>query len=287
MKQTKYLFKVMLVSAGLAVFSNLMVLQAAIVNVEVGVGTMTVFSPVTTNIMVNDQVLWTWGGNNHNVTSTNSTWAPSPTQNTGKTFTNTFTAAGSYFYYCSIHGTPTTGMKGAIIVTAANPPPTVTITNPAAGAVLATPANVTIQASAFDDGTVTNVQFRVDSNLVTNDNTAPFAAVTNNLAVGAHTLTAIATDNNGATGTNQISISVVVPVAVLLSAPQPVPTGKFRFSYTANTGLSYIVQRSTNLSSPNWIPLVTNQAGSSSINFTDLNTTFNPGYYRVGRLPNP
>ena len=74
---------------------------------------------------------------------------------------------------------------------------------------------------------------------------------------------------------------------VLLSAPQPLPAGMFRFSYTANTGLNYIVQRSTNPVSPNWTTLVTNLAGSGSINYTDLNATFNPEFYRVGRLPNP
>jgi hypothetical protein len=76
-------------------------------------------------------------------------------------------------------------------------------------------------------------------------------------------------------------------VSVLLSAPQPVPPAKFRFTYTADAGLSYIVQRATNLTAPNWATLVTNKAGSGSINFTDLNATLNPGFYRVGRLPNP
>jgi chitinase len=179
-------------------------------------------------------------------------------------------------------------MTGAVIVAAANLPPTVSITNPASGAVFAAPANITIQASASDsDGTVTNVQFLVGANVVTNQATAPFSAVTNNLAAGSYTLSAIASDNSGATATNQVAISVVTPVSVLLSAPQPGPPTMFRFSYTANTGLSYIVQRSTNLASPNWTTLVTNLAGSGSINFTDQNATFNPGFYRVGRLPNP
>ena len=65
------------------------------------------------------------------------------------------------------------------------------------------------------------------------------------------------------------------------------PPGKFRFTYTANSGLSYIVQSSSNLISPNWTTLVTNMAAGSSIDFTDLNGTLNPGFYRVGRLPNP
>jgi chitinase len=179
-------------------------------------------------------------------------------------------------------------MKGTITVTAPNSPPTVTITNPAANTVFAAPANVTIQASASDgDGTVTNVEFLVGANVVTNKAAAPFFAVTNNLAAGSYTLSAIASDNGGAKATNQVTISVVNPVSVVLSGSQPASTTMFRFSYTANVGLSYIVQRSTNLASPNWTTLVTNLAGSGSINFTDLNATFNPGFYRVGRLPNP
>jgi chitinase len=179
-------------------------------------------------------------------------------------------------------------MKGTILVASPNVPPTVSITNPVSGTVFAAPANVTIQAPASDtDGTVTNVQFLVGSTVLSNAATAPFSAVTNNLAAGSYTLSAIASDNNGATATNQVTISVVTPVSVLLSAPQGLPPANFHFSYTANVGLRYIVQRSTNLLSPNWTTLVTNMAGSGSINFTDLNATFNPGIYRVGRLPNP
>ena len=119
------------------------------------------------------------------------------------------------------------GMKAQIIVAAANLPPTVAITNPASGTVFAAPANVTIQASASDsDGTVTNVQFLVGANVVTNKAAAPFFAVTNNLAAGSYTLSAIASDNSGAKATNSVSISVVTPVSVLLSAPQPVPPGE-------------------------------------------------------------
>jgi len=201
-------------------------------------------------------------------------------------FTNSFPSAGIFTYYCSIHFA--FGMTGAVVVAAANLPPTVSITNPASGTVFAAPANVTIQASASDsDGTVTNVQFLVGANVVTNQATAPFFGVTNNLAAGSYTLFAIASDNDGATATNQVAISVVNAVPVLLSAPQPVPPGEFRFSYTANAGLSYIVQSSTNLVLPNWTTLITNTAANSSIDFTDLNATFNPEFYRVGRLPNP
>ena len=287
MKMTQKLFRWILAAVGLVVLGGPISSQAATANVQVGNGGL-VFTPTVTNINVGDRVLWTWfGGIIHNVTSTNSAWGASPTQSSG-TFTNTFNSAGTYFYYCTVHGTPTSGMKGAVIVAAANVPPTVALTNPPNGTVLAAPANVTLQASASDsDGTVTNVQFRVDAGVVGNDTTAPYSAVANSLAAGGHTLTAIASDSGGATATNSVSISVVTPVAVQLSAPRPLPATKFRFTYTANAGLHYVVQRSTNLFSPIWTDLGTNQAGSSSVNFTDQNATFKQGFYRVGRLPNP
>jgi plastocyanin len=289
MNGTCNLFKVALLSAGLAVFGCPLSGLARTVSVGVANGNALQFFPATTNIATGDSVLWTWNSTGitpHSTTSdTAGLWdsglGPAP-----KSFTNTFNVAGTFHYHCTQH--VIFGMVGTITVVAANVPPTVTITNPASGAVFAAPANVTIQASASDsDGTVTNVQFLVGANVVTNKAAAPFFAVTNNLAAGSYTLSAIASDNSGAKATNQVTISVVTPVSVLLSAPQPVPTGKFRFSYTANTGLSYIVQRSTNLASPNWTTLVTNTAASSSINFTDLNATLNPEFYRVGRLPNP
>lgn len=284
MNMIRHLFKAAFLGAALVILGNPFSSRAATVTVQVGSGG-NFFAPVTTNILVNDQVLWSWVGSFHNVTSTNNAWTASATLNAGATFSHTFTTPGTYFYFCSIHGTPTTGMTGAIIVNPATVPPTVTITNPAPGRVFAAPANVTLQASA--SSAVTNVQFLIDSAVLSNDNTAPYSAVANNLAAGSHILSAIAMDNNGATATNQVTISVVAPVAVLLSAPQPVPPGKFRFSYTANAGLNYIVQSSSNLASSSWTTLITNMAAGSSINFTDQNATLDSGFYRVGLLPNP
>ena len=289
MNVMRNLFKVMLLSAALAVFGCSLTGLARTVSVGVANGNALLFFPATTNIATGDSVLWTWNSTGitpHSTTSdTNGLWdstsVPAP-----HTFTQTFTSAGTFPYHCTIH--VTLGMKGTIIVAAANLPPSVTITNPVSGTVFTAPANVTIQASASDtNGTVTNVQFRVGANVVTNKATAPFFGVTNNLAAGSYTLFAIASDNSGATATNQVAISVVTPVSVLLSAPQKLAPANYKFSYTANVGLGYIIQRSTNLLSTNWTTLLTNTAGSSLINFTDINATVNPGFYRVGRLPNP
>jgi len=245
-----------------------------------------VFVPAVTNINAGDQVTWNWVSSFHSTTSTNSSWPDTGLKNSGFSFSHTFPTGGAFFYFCTQHGTPTTGMKGAIFVTAPNVPPSVTITNPVSGTVLAAPANVTIRASATDDGTVTNVQFLIGTTVLTNKTAAPFFAVTNSLAAGSYTLSAIASDNLGAKATNTTSLSVVTPLALTSSSPQLSAAG-FRLYYAANTGLTYVVQRSTNLVVSNWVSIFTNTAASNPVVFVDTHATNSPGFYRVGRLPNP
>lgn len=289
MNTMRDLFKVALLSAGMAVLNSPFCGFAAVANVAVGSGGDH-FSPLITNINVNDQVIWTWAATHHSTTSgTNNVpsglWDSGVINSLPHTFTNTFSSAGAFTYYCSIHYN--VGMTGAVIVAVASLP-TVTITNPVASEVFAAPANVTVQAAASDSGgTISNVHFLIGSTNLGTVTVPPYSAVASSLNAGSYTLSAVATDNNSVTATNSVSISVVTPATVSLSAPEPVPPGKFRFTYTANTGLSYVVQRSATLTSASWIPLLTNKAASGSINFTDLNTTLNPEFYRVGRLPNP
>src|ERR1039458_9543044 len=132
MNVIRNLFKVALLSAGVAVFGGSLTGSAATANVLVGSGGL-VFTPATTNIAVNDRVIWTWAGNNHSTTSdTNGLW-DSLVNNSPHSFTNTFTSAGTFPYHCTIH--VSFGMKGTIIVASPNVPPTVSITNPVSGTV--------------------------------------------------------------------------------------------------------------------------------------------------------
>lgn len=80
----------------------------------------------------------------------------------------------------------------------ANQPPAVAITSPAAGASFNPPASITIAADATDDGSIAQVEFFVDGELIATDTTAPFTAAWNNVGSGAYGLTAKATDNKGA-----------------------------------------------------------------------------------------
>jgi plastocyanin len=247
------------------------------------------FVPATTNINVGDTVLWTWpsGSNFHNVTSQSvpQAWTASATMSGPATFSTTFTTNGSFPYVCTVHG-----FTGSIIVAAAASPPSVSITNPAPGEVFSEPADITIQATASDPnsgGAVTNVQFLAGATVLSNETSAPFAATATGLAAGGYTFSAVARNKDGLSATNSVSVSVVTPVPVVLGAPAPLSSTSFQFNYSANVGLRYIIQETADLTSPGWTTIATNKAASNPAVFTDTQATNNPGFYRVGLLPNP
>jgi len=203
------------------------------------------------------------------------------------TFTANNLAAGAYALKAVATAAGISATSAVVNITL-DVPPTVSITNPLNNATLSAPANLTLKASASDsDGSVTNVQFLVGPNIFANVSTAPFSGTTNNLVAGSYTLSAIASDNNGIKNTNSISINVVTPVTVLLGKPAASSSTNFQFSYPANVGLSYVIQRTTNLAAANWIPLITNLAASNPVVFVDVHATNNPLFYRVGQMPNP
>ncbi|MEM1328177.1 MAG: Ig-like domain-containing protein [Bacteroidota bacterium] len=87
--------------------------------------------------------------------------------------------------------------------------PTVSITNPMDGATFTQGTTVNVQATASDsDGSVTGVELFVDGTSRGIDDTAPYNWSVGNLSVGNHTLQVVATDNDGATAQDQISITV-------------------------------------------------------------------------------
>jgi regulation of enolase protein 1 (concanavalin A-like superfamily) len=88
--------------------------------------------------------------------------------------------------------------------------PTVSLTAPAAGTTYAAPATIAIAATAADaDGTVTRVDFRSGSTVIGSDTTSPYTFSWSNVAAGTYSITAVATDNAGATTTSSpVSVSV-------------------------------------------------------------------------------
>jgi plastocyanin len=276
---------------GMMIFAQAFSGFAATTNVLVGAGGTLTFSPNNVKIAVGDQIIWTWQGNFHSTTSTNASgtilW-DSTVSSQPHSFTNTFNAAGSFPFFCSVHGGSPFFMTGVVSVAQSDLPPTVSITNPVNNATFSAPASFTLAATASDaDGTVTNVQFFQGAASLGNVATSPYAVPVNSLSAADYTFSAVATDNGGLTATNAITLHVVTPLPIVLTAPQFLSLTDFRFNYTANPGLTYLIQRASSLSSGIWTTLGTNQAGGTSVIFDDPAATGSPAFYRVGLLPNP
>jgi len=103
------------------------------------------------------------------------------------------------------------------------------------------------------------------------------------LTASPYSIKAVATAAGVSATSSVVSISVVSPVTVSLSNPGAA-NNQFSFNYNANTGLRYVVEKSSNLF--NWTPLITNTAAGSPVFFTNNISTDN-GFFRFGRLPNP
>jgi hypothetical protein len=134
----------------------------------------------------------------------------------------------------------------------ANAAPTVTVTAPADGATLTAPAVAAATANATDtDGTVARVEFFDAGVSLGADTTSPFSIVVD-WGVGAHVLTAKATDNQGASTTSApVSFTVAPASAVTLAVP--VAEGaNLRLTWTGGGG-PFAVETKADLGSP-WTP---------------------------------
>jgi len=76
------------------------------------------FEPANLTIPVGTTVTWSWVGGFHDVTPTGNpvftpSGAPVPSPNS---YSHTFNSAGTYLYFCSVHGSANSGMRGTIVV---------------------------------------------------------------------------------------------------------------------------------------------------------------------------
>ena len=245
------------------------------------------FSPSTLSINTGDSVTWSGlGGGIHTSSSDDALWDSLGSPNDSYSFV--FNTAGTYSYHCDIHYYY--GMVGSVTVNAAvapNSPPTISIDSPASGKVFAAPANVTIQTTPADsDGSVTNVQFLLGSTVLTNLNAGPFSMTVSNLTAADYVISAIVSDDQGATATNSTTVHVINPKQAMMTSPMLASVGNFQFSYSTDVGLGYVVEVSTNLMA--WKPIATNSPATVNPSvFIDPNATPAGAYYRVSRLPNP
>jgi Bacterial Ig domain len=163
--------------------------------------------------------------------------------------------------------------------------PTVSITDPPSGSVFAEPVSLQVQATAaMSGGSVTNVAFFGNAVPLGSDQTEPFSITTDSLTVGLYSFTAVATAEGISTTSAPVNITVVAPVDITLTSPQ-ITNNVFSFEYTANPGLRYVVENSSNL--VDWLPAATNVAAANPVHYSDPAVPNDSRYFRVGRLPNP
>jgi len=177
-----------------------------------------------------------------------------------------------------------------ITVTAPQAAPVVSITAPIDGAVFAAPANVSVAVNAtVASGSISGVSFFANGSPIGTASTAPFNATASNLAAGSYDLTAIATASGASATSGAVHITVVAPVTVTLSPPA-ISGGSFSFNYTANAGLTYVVQAASSLNSSgvfNWAPVSTNVATSGTATFSENLIGNSARFFRVALQPNP
>jgi chitinase len=137
-------------------------------------------------------------------------------------------------------GLTTTSTAVSITVGSTNPPPTVSITAPSNGATFTAPVNITITATASDNGSVTKVEFFDGSAKLGEDTSSPYSYVWNNVSTGAHTIMARATDNQGATASSSVNITVNGSGTGCSGIPQYVQNGGYvAGSKVQNVGSQY------------------------------------------------
>jgi hypothetical protein len=191
----------------------------------------------------------------------------------------TFGLAGTYYYFDDL------GDYGTVNVSP-NSPPFITITNPTNNTVFVAPAAFSFAADVVDPdpSDVAGVEFYVGGQLVDFVSSPPFDTPITNLTAGAYELKAIAYDYSNASATNKISITVVNPGPITLTASA---LGS-NFRFTANglvPGKLTVVQTSTDLKSASaWNSLSTNAAAASTQSFTNP-ITAGSHFYRVIQLP--
>jgi hypothetical protein len=144
---------------------------------------------------------------------------------------------------------------------------------------------LTLAASASDyDGTVTNVGFYAGGGKIGDVSASPYALDWAVPASGSYTLTAVATDNRGAT-------TVSAPVAITASVT--IPPAPIRLSFVSDasnlvlswpaTAMAVSLQSASNLTSPILWRTVTNTAGTvSNQNVVTMPMTGSRQFFRLG-----
>lgn len=144
-----------------------------------------------------------------------------------------------------------------------------------------------VQTSAADvDGTVTNITLLLETNVLVSTASPSAQATVSYDFPGDLTVTAIATDNKGASGATNVTVSIATLPLLVLDPIGFQTNGAFKLCFCGEAGINYALQFSTNLSSTNWITLSTMESTNGIWRYLDTTTTNTPHrYYRARQLP--
>ena len=141
-------------------------------------------------------------------------------------------------YKCNLtvsDGTYSATDQVLVIVSATgNSSPSISITSPAEAEAFTDTSDITISVSATDlDGTITLVEFYDGATKIGESLTAPFNFVWSGATVGAHQISAVATDNGGAQSTSQNVNITVNQVMACTETSNEAQQGSFSIGYIA------------------------------------------------------
>jgi ELWxxDGT repeat protein len=122
---------------------------------------------------------------------------------------------GSYMLTARVTDSSNATMDSAPRLVIVNAAPSAAITSPADNAQFASPASITLTASAADaDGTVTQVQFFNGATSIGIATSSPYSVTWTGVSTGSYVVTAVVTDNRGATTTSApITVKVTATLA--------------------------------------------------------------------------
>ena len=239
------------------------------------------FVPAEVSVNVGESVTWTQKDTVPHTSTSDSAppvWS-GPLLAVNQTYSFTFTAAGTYSYHCAPHPF----MKASVTVVAqatTNLPPAVQLTAPADGAAFEPANRVTLTAAASDtDGTVSQVEFFDGAVSLGTATNPPYTVTASNLAIGSHTLTAKATDDQGGSAVSEavtitITNSVGVPPSVNIVGVVNLPNA-VTITWEGGTG-HYLLQKKAGLTDPAWFNVLT----TSSL-YVTVAKDAQSGFYRV------
>lgn len=103
-------------------------------------------------------------------------------------------------------------------------PPKIKITSPIEGDIFTSPATIPIKATASDeDGQVLKVDFYNGTTLLFSDKSAPYSYVWENVPEGVYTIKAVATDNDGNTNEDEVTVRFNLPQGAYGGTASPIP----------------------------------------------------------------